>query len=212
MQYARDFMTLRDAGGDVNGLLQGMQDEVQALIKDALRFGTALPEAFRPVIQGLVDMGALTDENGNKLEDLSRFNFSGTLEDAFKDMKSILEEIRDLLAGGIPRAAQKGADEVQSIWKRMPTIRVPIEFDTGGFVPPEGFTAGEAVPFLDTGGRITKDGLVFAHAGETVLPAGGGMMPDTRIGNRLFIDGREVTVSVVQHLREVGRLRGTRPI
>lgn len=207
MQYARDFMTLRDAGGDVNGLLIGMQDEVQALILDALKFGTALPEAFRPVIQGLIDMGLLTDENGNKLEDLSRFTFTGTLEDAFKEMKTVLEEIRDLLAKGLPRAADEGATEIEKRFKRMPGVRIPVTFDTGEFAPPPGF----AVPQAATGGRMTRDGLIYAHAGELIVPDDGGMLPQ-RIDNRLYIDGREITVSVIQHLREEARRLGTRPI
>jgi hypothetical protein len=219
LQYARDFNTLKEAGGDVNGLLMGMQDEVQALVKEALIFGTAMPEAMRPILQGLIDMGRLTDENGDKLENLDRFKFSGAFEDIFKDMKTILEEIRDLLAGGIPNAARTGGqrieDEFGSVFSRLKRqvedqrFVIPIEFDVGSFSPPSGFQA----PSAQEGGRVIKPGLVNVHAGEVIGPLDElGFGQPVRIDNRLYIDGREVTASVMQHIKEEARRYGVRPI
>jgi hypothetical protein len=158
-----------------------MQDEVQAVIKDALRFGTELPEAFRPVVQGLLEMGLLTDENGNKLEDLSRFKFSGEFEDIFKDMKSVLEDIRDLLAGDLPNAAQRGAEGIRASFRDF-EIRVPFKFDVENRPDASEFFQGaETEPFPRFADRpierVTKSGLAMLDPGDIVgvPPSGSGL-------------------------------------
>lgn len=224
LQYARDFITLRDAGGDVNGLLQGMQDEVQALILDSLKFGTALPEALRDVVQGLIDMGGLVDENGQALTDLSRFTFTGTLEDVFKDMKSILEEIRDLLSGEIPKAAARGAqgvedefsgafDRIRQRARTMP-VSVPVEFDYGAFSPPQGFGLSDP-PQMAEGGITTRGGLFELHRNEAVIPLSDGLAigrDEYEIHLHNYLDGRKVAEVTLPHTKKTARKLGIRPI
>jgi len=84
-----------------------------------------------------------------------------------------------------------------------------VEFDVGAFNPPSGFAA----PSAQEGGRVVKPGLVDVHAGEVIGPLDQlDLGREVRIDNRLYIDGREVTTSVVRHLREEARRQGVRPI
>jgi hypothetical protein len=92
-----DFTNLTEGGADAGAVLRGMSDEMQALLNDAMRTGTALPEFIRPMLQSMADMGLLLDENGNALKDLSRFTFTDSIESSFARMADVLTEIRDLL-------------------------------------------------------------------------------------------------------------------
>jgi hypothetical protein len=64
------------------------------------------------MLEQMVQMGLLTDSAGNKLDDLSRFKFTDSIESSFEKMRTILEEIRDLLAYGLPQAARVSGNVV----------------------------------------------------------------------------------------------------
>jgi hypothetical protein len=123
-------------------------------------------------------------------------------------MKGVLEEIRDLLKQGLPDAAREGAPKIKLPFEGL-RIKIPVDFEPGSFDPPSGFAA----PSAQTGGMVTKTGLVNVHAGEVIGPLNElDLGREVRIDNRLFIDGREVTASIVRHLREEARRQGVRPI
>ena len=81
------------AGGIVTETTTGMHQQIQDVVKDALRLGGTLPETMKPVIQALVDSGKLVDENGNALEDLSRFNFAKPLEKMIEGLIEALDRL-----------------------------------------------------------------------------------------------------------------------
>ena len=85
-QIVKDWDLLVGAGADVNAVLVGMQDEVQAVVIDAQKMGLAIPEAMRPIIQKMIDAGLLTDQFGNKLMDTSGLNFETPLIDKIDDL------------------------------------------------------------------------------------------------------------------------------
>lgn len=217
MGYARSLITLRDAGADMNGVLAGSKDELQGLADQALKTGSSLPKAIEPFLQALVDSGELLDENGNKLENLDRFTFTGTLEDAFKDMKSILEEIRDLLAKGLPNAAKEGAQGVRDQYKDG--IDVPVRWSFGD-LPRFEFEG----PELASGGIVTSPRLVGIGEGgpEAVIPLS--RLPEMVSGVRgdastmfevhlhNYLDGRRVSEVLIPHLKPSAKRVGVRPI
>lgn len=177
VQYAADFQFLREAGADVNGVLLGMKDEVQGVVDTALQFGTTVPENMREMLQRLVEMGELTDENGEKLEDLSRFQFGPKLESPFDKIATILEEIRILLGGEVPAAAEDGATRIQGAFDRL-RLKVPVEFDVDdslGFGTPGFEFDGPEVPGFagGTGGLMDFGAgtLVRLHGLEEVRTA-----------------------------------------
>ena len=86
---AAAFQTLQQAGVDTSGIFTRMSDEAKAgfqnMATEALKSGLTIPEAMKPIFEGLADSGGLTDEFGNALTDLSRFNFAKPLEKMVDD-------------------------------------------------------------------------------------------------------------------------------
>ena len=115
----KDFELMTQEGADVNGVLRDMQDEVQALVTDALTAGVAIPEGMRPILTSLIAQGRLTDANGQKLTDLSGLTFAEPLAAKFDTLIEKLTALIDTIAGrggvteaieGIPREVEVGVD------------------------------------------------------------------------------------------------------
>lgn len=198
VKYASDFEFLKEQGADVNAVLAGMQDEVQELVTQALKFGTAIPENMRGLLEAMLAGGLLTDEFGNALLDLSRFNFKAKLEDPFDRIAKILEDIYNLLAGKIPDALRATGAALGSI---------PVD-ESGNPRMPRLAESGD--PNFDqhlhefaTGGIVRKAtlGLVGEAGPEAIGPL------DQYEGDReivlhnyIIMDGRETARSVARYL------------
>lgn len=91
----KDFKDLTDAGGDVGGVLSGMKDEIQTLVQESQKFGTAIPDNMRPLIQNLIDTGQLTDDNGKKIDDISKISFEATPLDT--SLQSLIDSVQTLI-------------------------------------------------------------------------------------------------------------------
>jgi hypothetical protein len=63
--------------------------------------GTEIPAAMKPLLQKMIDMGLLTDEAGNKLEDLGGLTFAETLTEGFKSVVEAINQLTKAL-GGVP--------------------------------------------------------------------------------------------------------------
>jgi methyl-accepting chemotaxis protein len=164
-QYAKDFELLSTAGADVNGLLVGMQDEVQGLLDQAFKFGGQIPDAMKPLLDAMVASGLLVDENGQKLKDLSGIDFKKSpLQDSFEKLD---KTIQDLIAtlGGVPGAIEKiGRTNVSP-------IDIPVNYVPGPL--PSGVTGGGFTPpsVGHLGGHVTAQGIQRFHRGiANVLP------------------------------------------
>jgi len=174
-QIAKDFDRLVKAGADVNGLLDGMQDEVQSVVTTALKFGLDVPAAMKGMITQLQAMGKLTDENGNALTDLSRLNFAKPIEDSIDALIAKMQELIDVWAGG--PSGPGGPDLGERLRPRHPDepyLR-PQPFDTtqnpwtvpgGG-----GGRPGALMGFADGGvGNFGRGALAVLHGREAVFP------------------------------------------
>ena len=115
----QDFELMTQEGADVNGVLRGMQDEVQALVTDALTAGVAIPEGMRPILTSLIEQERLTDAAGEKLTDLSGLTFAEPLAEKFDTLITKLTELIEKIAGRggvteaidhIPREVEVGVD------------------------------------------------------------------------------------------------------
>ena len=111
----QDFELMTQEGADVNGVLRGMQDEVQALVTDALTAGVAIPEGMRPILTSLIEQGRLTDANGDKLTDLSGLTFAEPLAAKFDTLITKLTELIEKIAGrgGVTEAIDHIPREVE---------------------------------------------------------------------------------------------------
>jgi len=105
-QIIDDFLLLTNSGADVNGVLDGMSDEISQLVQDAIKSGTALPDTMKPWIEQLLKAGKLVDANGDKLTDISQLQFEKPLAKAVDDLIGKLDELIDKLGdvyGGIEK-------------------------------------------------------------------------------------------------------------
>lgn len=105
------------AGSDQNAILRDMADEFSALAMEAAKNNVALPNAVKAFILQVDAMGLLLDENGNRI-DTSLLQFVDIEDEYQKQVVSLLEQIRDLLAGPAPGAGGRvpGGGEEGRIW------------------------------------------------------------------------------------------------
>jgi hypothetical protein len=99
----QDFADLTKAGFDVTLVTEKMGDAINDYVHMAMRTGTEIPSAMRPLLEKMIEMGSLTDLNGDKITDLedSGITFATTLTEGFR---SIVDAIHDLTRalGAVP--------------------------------------------------------------------------------------------------------------
>lgn len=164
-QIAEDFEALIAAGADVNGVMVGMQDEVQALLDDAFAFGSAIPNAMRPLLEQMVASGLLVDENGEKLTDLSGIDFADSpLEQGLDNLTDAIRALIEAL-GGVPDAIDAIANTP------VPEVRIPIVYDDPGYVGEgnmQSFHQGVSWVKAHSGLRLDEVPAIL-QTGESVL-------------------------------------------
>ena len=116
-QIAKDFNALIKAGADVNGVMVGMKDEVQKLLDESVKFGTAIPNNMRPMLETMAANGLLLDKNGQKMKDLAGLTFADSpleqgidqLTLAIQDLVAALTDVPDKInkIGATPIAADQ---------------------------------------------------------------------------------------------------------
>lgn len=65
-----DFEVLLSAGADVDLIIEKMGDSILEFVEMAQRTGTEVPLAMRPMLEKMLEMGLITDENGDAFESL----------------------------------------------------------------------------------------------------------------------------------------------
>ena len=106
----RDFDLLTQEGANVNGVLAGMQDEVQALVAQALTAGVAIPAGMQPIIASLIEQERLTDQNGNKLTDMSHLDFADPIAAKFDLLADSIQLL--IIALGGPSGLSKAIEDM----------------------------------------------------------------------------------------------------
>lgn len=169
-----DAMAIMEKGGaDMTGVLEGMADEISAVVQDSIKFGTTIPENMKPWIEELIKSGKLVDENGNKITDMSQIKFGAAMESDMSKLTKKLDELIEKLgkmadAFNNVRDAAEGAGNVD--------IGEPGGGNGGGQSQ-----NGSGSPGFSTGGVAGRDfrrpghGDIFPallRRGERVMPAG----------------------------------------
>lgn len=110
IQKIVDALAIMEKGGaDMNGVLDGMQDEIGKVVQDSLKFGTTIPENMKPWITKLMESGRLVDENGEKITDITNVKFGEVMESDMDKLVRKLDELISKLAG-----VRAGFDETRS--------------------------------------------------------------------------------------------------
>jgi hypothetical protein len=164
LKHAIDLFA-RFEGSNQDAILRDMADEFSELAREARRTNTALPKGIEQFVRRISEMGLLLDENGEQLNaDLLSF---AEIEDEYqKEVVSLLEQIRDLLAGPVTPPGTP-------VNPNLPVFgrpRVPIANPTDpGFGMPS-FAGGTHGQYMDFGAGTP----VMLHGKERVMTAGEG--------------------------------------
>jgi hypothetical protein len=212
---AKAFKEMNGVGADTLGILQGMQDEAQAVVTEALNMGLKVPDAMRGMLEQMVKFGLLTDAAGNKLEDLSSIEFA---EPIITPIDELVEAIHDLINQllGLPPAAKKGADGIKSQFDNL-DIKIPIEFaysstgtkpnfdDVPDFPIPDlpSFAHGTHGRYLDFGAGTPA----MLHGRERIVTEGEGG-GSTTVVVKSYLNGRLVGEGVTPEVAKYARRKG----
>lgn len=174
VEIINDFDLLTAGGADVGGVLSGMKDEISALVRDSIQFGTTIPANMQPWVNELFRTGQLTDANGQKMTDISALKFSDPIKTQWEVITSSLQEVvmslRDIASsiGQIPTNK---------------TLTISTNYVDQG--PPPGF--GDVSQWAGSSGD--EPGFSRGTFGMT-----GSDFPDFGAGQRVVLHHREAVV------------------
>ena len=101
---------LTGEGARTGAAIRGMTDEAQAFVTQALEMGIALPAAMQPMIEKMIEQGRLTDQNGEKLTDISQLQFAAPLTSGFDLLADKIQML--IIALGGPSGLSKAVEQM----------------------------------------------------------------------------------------------------
>lgn len=190
--FINDWEMLQRAGWDTAGMLDGMKEELSAMVGESQKYGTELPAQMKPILEALFKQGELTDENGNKLKDLTGIKFGAPVESEADIINTAIKALKDAMLEFIAKfddlvlKSAGAAKDVYARWEREPWRdwegpRFPKEGDQDPGDPGRDGRSPRT-PRFATGVRNFRGG--FAVVGEegpelVRLPRGADVLPST---------------------------------
>ncbi len=153
----QDYQVLTAAGVDHVAIINKMGPALNDYVKQSILAGTAIPSSLKPVLQSMVDLGELTDENGNKLTDLSQLTFSDTLDKKFSTLIDTINKLTDAISRGLGTA-------INNLPTRKEIEIVTVYSDIDNRTQGGGDTA-----YASRGGMVTSGGVQYLAGGGKVL-------------------------------------------
>ncbi len=141
-QVLADWELLAQGGADMTAVMTGMDEQVTAMVSNALKYGVELPAGMKPIIEAMQKAGEFTDDNGEKLEDLSKLKFAEPIEKQF-----------DKVTEAIDRLILKLDEMGKATY--TPTVR-PVWDDSG--LPDGSVWEGSAPGIMHVGGLVLHGG------------------------------------------------------
>jgi hypothetical protein len=198
-QMAEDIDVLVRAGVDVGGMLAGMADEISALVRQSIQFGTTIPQNLKPFVEELARAGLLLDENGQAITDLAALRWGARVEteadrvtaamtkldEAMERLIASLDTIIDQLANVLPRAAAQGAAGANAAINSIDTRE-------------RGY--GGEIPEMAAGGIVTRPTLAWIgeRGPEAVVPLSRASRSPVVV--QVVLDGRVLAESVMREM------------
>lgn len=167
-ELIEDFTILTASGIETDTVIRKMADSIQEFVNTAKKTGGEVPEAMRPMLQRMVEMGLLLNENGEAYENLEEtgLTFSMTMSEGFKGVIDKLDELIRRITGDLGTAL----NNIPS-----PTITVGVQYDTPGAPP----VPSHGNPQYDEDGvQLSEGGFAnwgagtraTLHGNEAVMP------------------------------------------
>lgn len=90
-----DWRVLVGAGVDVNVVNDKMADSINEYLQAAIKTGTEVPAAMKPILERMIQSGELTDEAGKAFESLNAtgLTFSATLSDVVAKLDELIKKL-----------------------------------------------------------------------------------------------------------------------
>jgi TP901 family phage tail tape measure protein len=131
-----DFRVLTAAGIDYKLVIEKMSGALNDYIQTAMRTGVEVPSSMRPVVEKMIEMGQLTDENGNKLDAsaLDGIKWSETMTQGFDRIVKKFDELIEKIG-----LAGKKINDMPSRKDVDINFRVPDEIRAPRFVEGDDF-------------------------------------------------------------------------
>jgi predicted nucleic acid-binding Zn-ribbon protein len=107
-ELINDFDLLTRGGADVGTVLFGMQDEINQLVNDSIKFGVEIPANMQPWIEELMRTNQLTDENGNLITDIAQMKFGAPVATEFEKITAQLSTLIGKLDELVTRLGEMG--------------------------------------------------------------------------------------------------------
>lgn len=156
----QDFQVLTAGLVDHQAILEHMSGSVSEYVNAALKMGTEIPNAMRPMLEDLAANGKLLDANGNQITDLETagISFSMTMTQNFDRLIESVKELTSAISVGLSGAIAG-----------IPTVRPSV--DTSGIVNAPDYTGN---PTYEANG-----GVVYAARGKVIpfTPHGSDTVP-----------------------------------
>jgi hypothetical protein len=192
-----DFRLLTAAGISVDTVLGRMGDAINQFVQGALKTGTEIPAAMAPMLQRMVEMGALVGANGNVITDLEAagVKFSMTMSEGFQALIGEVQKLTEAIARGLGLAIENIPDPhvtgtVDWHVEPIPNLDMP---EINARMP-------EPIPMADGGDFVVRQPTLFM-AGEagaeraTFTPLGRASSPSGSSGVVVNISGVTVMAS-----------------
>ncbi len=217
----QDFEILTLAGADVNFVIEKMGSSVQDFIQAAIRTGSEVPAGMQPMIEKMIEMGLLTDENGEaftSLEDTG-LTFAQTMTQGFQSISDAIEHLAEAL-GYVPEkldaitgSANAAADALGRVDSSSPGgdpndpdqmhttpdgSNNQTQYHNGGYVWPR-FHRGGEVPAILQSGEFVMSRSAVNRIGAGRLSAMNSGRGGTRVSApiNIMLPDRRVLASIV---------------
>jgi hypothetical protein len=169
----QDFQILTGAGIDMDTVLGRMAGSINTFVQDSLAMGVAVPNAMRPMIERMIELGLLADANGNIITDLeaSGISFAMTMSEGFTALIDEVRHLTDAIARGLGIAIDDAVTKVSNfpdLDARVNWIIPEIENPWAIGDQVQGFAHGTGGRYVDFG----RGTLAMLHGKEKITPEG----------------------------------------
>lgn len=191
----QDFKVLTGAGINVDTVIGRMGESINDFVHDALKTGQEIPAAMAPMLQRMVEMGQLTDENGNVITDLGQagIHFSETMTQGFQKIVDAVQKLTDAITRGLGTAIANIPD---------PQVEGHVSWKVDD-IPDGGFSRSPDSPIIPMAsggmGRVTKPTLfLVGEKGPEDFAASGANKSFGDIGGGVTVQVGDVYVTAAK--------------